>query len=169
MKKVFLPLYAALSCMVASAQEGVVQIAPDWQFWSATDKITDMTRGFARAQSGNGGILIVKCDGTGDNEIYAQFIFDKFIGSGAQPSRPITYRADGGTPQIVAAMEDKNYAAIFSTSFARFANDIASAKKLVVRATTFEGEDVDAELRINGAAIAIHAVAQACGTKSPVN
>jgi hypothetical protein len=169
MRKNLLPLCFALACSYADAAQSWARIAPDWLFQTTTDKMNDMPRGIARTQEPEGGGLVLKCDAVGDRSVYAQFFFSQFIGAGSSPYRPITYRADGRSPHTVSAIEDKSYALIMpGAGMDQLVDDIKDAKTLVVRATTFEDETVEMELKIAGVRAAIQKVSQACGRHAPM-
>ncbi|HDR9028762.1 TPA: hypothetical protein QDB14_002962 [Burkholderia vietnamiensis] len=138
--------------------------------------MTDKERGIASLHSTDDGaaMLIFKCDGgSTDNRIYAEISFPTYMGKSLRDeydeSRELKYRVDGASPKRAPSYYDESYVLISAPDGLRqFAVDLSGGKHLVVRATTYQHDSVDAEFEITGATEMIRRVATTCGVQSPV-
>jgi hypothetical protein len=136
--------------------------------------MTDKVRARAFVRGTDGSLLGVKCDEPGPDSLYVQFISPKYLGGGGGSGafRGFMYRVDGGEPVQQEWFYDGNNAILSQSGGTKqktldMIHALASAHKIVVRAITFELENVDAAFDVPGAAAAIAHVAATCGAATP--
>lgn len=143
-----------------------------WQFKTLKDAMTDKVRGIASLESSDGkqSRLVFKCDQPGADSIYVQFIFGEYLGATRERDefRNVQYRVDGATPDRLGSdYDDRSLIVTDPKDVKRFAADVASGKRLVVRAKTYKYTEVDAEFDIAGSAEQIRRVAEVCKANPP--
>jgi len=147
-------------------------IAGAWQDVSKVDPITDVKRGIVFVDSAPDspvkGSIILKCDilAKGPSQVYASIVSAKYLGRSDYYGRTAIWRIDDAKPVSESWSYD---AETFSNMKpASFVTALAGGKRMVVRATTYESQNVDMAFDVEGAAEAIKLVYATCGDKSPI-
>jgi len=140
-----------------------------WEYKEKADPMTDFTRGIATASSGKEAV-IVKCDGDGSHQVYADIYVSKYLGRGRSAFREIEYRVDKGEIQKLLAYHSDNSIAVMNSGLGKsrdmFLPAIAKGSSLALRLTTFDDEDYTTVLDISGGREAIAKVIETCGDKT---
>jgi len=102
-------------------------------------------------------IFALKCDRHGQGRVYAQFISRDYLGDG---NRALTYRLDSAAP-VESEWEYKSRFAILWDE-QLLITPMADASRLVIRAQTSGGDNVDAAFDITGAREAIKQTYRLC-------
>lgn len=141
--------------------------ASPWEVRTVKDPISDAVRTIATTR-GPGGSLSLKCDGVGSS-VYVQLTSAEFLGSADYTTPDVVHRFDSQKPQGSAWKYDGRVAVLLNMrEVEQFAAQLATAKTVAIRATTFEGHIVDATFGVAPADPIVRKVYSACGFDPPV-
>lgn len=161
----------------ATATDPAAAAPGAWAFSEIKDPMTDKMRGIAqidsleRGPSGEAAQLVIKCDGNGDDTVYADVISPDYLGKTdfsdsdfAKESRNIKTRFDGSPPQSTATdYSDKDALIELSDASTRpWFSKLARAKHVVMQLTKYDFNQLVYTFDVEGARDQIHHVAQVC-------
>lgn len=158
---------AIVLALALGALAGPTWAAGPWVIQSRKDPISDLTRTSVSVRN-QAGALALKCDSPGSS-IYVQFVSPRFLGSSGNETPDVTFRFDTDPPQYLHWSYNKESAVLFPMAdVERFAARLARAKKIVIRAITFDGYPVEAAFDVAPADPAVQHVYSACGFGPPL-
>lgn len=156
MKSIVLGLLFAIGASCAAS-------AASWSYEEVKDPISDAKRGIA-VLPGDGGKIIVKCDDNGPRSIYVEVLADKYLGATDNMRRAVIMRLDDGALVTTDWLHD-GATAITDGGDAGLATAVAvsSAKKVVFRLSTFDGDEVDVVATSDGDSTSVRHAFETCG------
>lgn len=146
-----------------------------WAFTQSTDPITDAKRGFASVASDDGSEIVIKCDRNGYGSVYVSIISSTFLGRPTRYGSTVQMRFDSGDPRRREVNQHDNTATIADSQFygreamfnREFVMMVSKSRKLAVRATRYDGREVDMVFDVSGSGEAIDKVYHICGDTRP--
>lgn len=133
------------------------------------DPMTDRGRGIA-ATGSDGPSIVIKCDASGSySDMYVQFTSASYLGEGrSYGRRDLMYRFDGDAPVSETWTYDRSTAILTGKPLVEaFVRRLETARKVAVRASTYDYETVDAVIDVEGGREAIERAYRACGFTAP--
>lgn len=151
------------------AQPATDRTVGSWLVWEVTDPVDDSRRAGAAA-SGVGGRLRVKCDAAGEG-IYVELKTVEYLGESIRRSddlgRRVMVRFDNDPAVPLQWNYGADYALLQPGAEAdTFLTRLRTASRLIVRAKTYQFEDVDIVFELTGSAEALEIVAAGCAPTS---
>jgi len=140
---------------------GEIQRFGDWTYYRSKDKITDKYTYAIYVASGEK-FLAMKCDEPGPESVYVGFLSNETLGGGRE-QRQLIFRIDQDQPIERQWVYDANIAEEFDHSSVLVMEDrLKSAHRIIIRAYTSTGDQVDAEFKVSGASEAIAKITEVC-------
>lgn len=138
--------YLALAAQPARAEE-----FGKWRLIQKVDPVTD-NRVTVVLAVGVGGAIGLKCDKPGPNSVMAIYMSDTYLGAGPDRVRQLTYRFDADQPVVTSWLYDaKAVMLVKDDEVLAFTARAKRASQLVIRATTYRGDQVTSTFDLAGA------------------
>lgn len=138
--------------------------AAEWKYGETADAITD--KKYARTVAeGDTGTIIVKCDAPGPDSIYLHYVSKEYLGGrGGRPAgRDLTVRFDADEPITKNWIYDGRSAILTEDAQVwPLIHRLETAKKMAVRAQTYEYAPVTSVIDVENATASIAQVVKAC-------
>lgn len=159
-------LGATFSVTQAVAEDKFVPVGSGaWTIMETHDAMSDAGRGIAALDSPDGSI-IVKCDP--GSHMYIEFASKSYLGASDNAFRPLIFRFDQGQVQNGRGFYDGRTAGLMEGNIvSSFVTQLLRSKTLAVRATTYDGNEVNASFSVQGGDEAISRAYKACGMPLP--
>lgn len=141
-----------------------------WEARDIIDPMTDAKRPIRVLTNDSGDALIIKCDQPGKNQVYVHLISRQYLGGIRRSYRHLFYRFDEQEP----VRDNWSYHAREALAIqgqvdvGRFLSGLAGARKLAIRATTYEMGQVDMTFDATGAEQRIREVYAGCQDEMPI-
>lgn len=168
MKRTLLAGIVGAAIHGAASAQGV---ASTWESRDVVDPITDAKRPIRALRGAGRSAIILKCDSNGPGTVYVHVLSSDYVGAiRGENNRGLTYRFDALPPVGDLWYYDGRDIMLNSRGtepLRKFMTGLASANKLAIRASKYDGGSVDMVFNVTGAAKVIREVYAGCGDTLP--
>ncbi len=144
-------------------------VSAEWKYSETKDAMSDSR--YARVfADGDTGAIGIKCDAPGPNSLYLHYVSKEYLGGsgGSSASRDLLYRFDEDAPVTSYWRYDGRGAIMTNDKQVwAFIARLERAKKLAIRATTYQYSQVTTIIDVTDSAPQIAKVIEACQAARP--